>query len=96
MSRVVVVTGGGRGIGAATCRLAADRGYAVCLNYRRNADAAERVVDEIRTAGGTVIAVRADVSSRARWSSCSPGSIGISAGGPPDVHPARRRRRLDR
>ena len=41
MSKVVVVTGGSRGIGAATCRLAAGRGYAVCVNYRENRDAAE-------------------------------------------------------
>ena len=43
--RVAVVTGGSRGIGAATARLAASRGYAVCLNYRANAGAADAVVN---------------------------------------------------
>lgn len=59
----LVVTGGGRGIGAATARLAGGRGYAVCVNYLSNADAAEAVVADIRDAGGRAIAVQADVSS---------------------------------
>jgi NAD(P)-dependent dehydrogenase (short-subunit alcohol dehydrogenase family) len=62
---VLLVTGGGRGIGAATARLAAERGYAVCVNYRRNAAAAEAVAAEIRSRGGTAISVRADVSIEA-------------------------------
>jgi NAD(P)-dependent dehydrogenase (short-subunit alcohol dehydrogenase family) len=62
---VMLVTGGSRGIGAATARLAAARGYAVCINYRRNGDAAAAVVDEIRAAGGCAIAVAADVSQEA-------------------------------
>jgi len=64
MARVVVVTGGSRGIGAATCRLAAERGYAVCVNYVRDRDAAERVVADC--AGfGKAVAVRADVAVEA-------------------------------
>jgi NAD(P)-dependent dehydrogenase (short-subunit alcohol dehydrogenase family) len=63
MSQVVLVTGGGRGIGAATARLAAERGHAVCVNYRNNQKAAEDVVASIVSAGGTAFAVRADVSS---------------------------------
>jgi NAD(P)-dependent dehydrogenase (short-subunit alcohol dehydrogenase family) len=59
---VILVTGGGRGIGAATARLAAQRGYAVAINYLANAEAAERVVLEIRSAGGTAIAIAADIS----------------------------------
>jgi NAD(P)-dependent dehydrogenase (short-subunit alcohol dehydrogenase family) len=62
---VVVVTGGGRGIGAATARLAAGRGYAVCVNYRANRAAAESVVDEISAAGGRAAAVEADVAREA-------------------------------
>jgi NAD(P)-dependent dehydrogenase (short-subunit alcohol dehydrogenase family) len=62
---VLVVTGGGRGIGAATARLAASRGYAVCVNYRSNRVAAESVVDDITTSGGRAIAVQADVADEA-------------------------------
>ncbi len=59
---VMLVTGGGRGIGAATVRLAARRGYAVCVNYRRDRDAADAVVRQVEADGGTAIAVAADVS----------------------------------
>src|SRR5690349_17003182 len=59
---VVIVTGGSRGIGAATCRLAGARGYDVVVNYTSDADAADRVVGEIVAAGGQAVAVRADVS----------------------------------
>jgi NAD(P)-dependent dehydrogenase (short-subunit alcohol dehydrogenase family) len=63
MSKVVIITGGSRGIGAATARLAAQRGYAVCVNYLHNRAAADGVVAEIGRAGGTAVAVAADVSS---------------------------------
>lgn len=62
MGKVIVITGGGRGIGAATARLAAGRGYAVCVNYRQNRAAAEAVVAGIERAGGRAIAVPADVA----------------------------------
>jgi NAD(P)-dependent dehydrogenase (short-subunit alcohol dehydrogenase family) len=62
MSRVMIVTGGARGIGAATCRLAAKEGYTVCVNYVRNRDAADAVVREI---GDNAIAVAADVGKEA-------------------------------
>ncbi len=62
MKNVMVVTGGSRGIGAATARLAASRGYAVCVNYLSNREAAEAVVDEIEASGGHAIAAAADVS----------------------------------
>ena len=65
MSKVVIITGGGRGIGAATATLAAQRGYAVCVNYRRDRAAAEGIVKGIEHAGGTAIAVAADVGSEA-------------------------------
>ena len=60
--KVILVTGGSRGIGAATGRLAADRGYAVCVNYHRAAAEAEALIDEIKRDGGTAIAVCGDVS----------------------------------
>ncbi|MGD9903077.1 MAG: SDR family oxidoreductase [Vicinamibacterales bacterium] len=60
--RVALVTGGSRGIGAATARLLGARGYAVCVNYRVDAAAAAAVVAAIAGAGGRAIAVRADVS----------------------------------
>ena len=63
MQKVLIVTGGGRGIGAATARLAGERGYAVCVNYRQNRAAADTVVATIRSAGGTALAVGADVAS---------------------------------
>ncbi|MFC3283751.1 SDR family oxidoreductase [Litchfieldella rifensis] len=65
MNRVVVITGGSRGIGAATARLAASRGYAVCINYRSNSQAAEALVDEITASGCQAIAVAGDVSIEA-------------------------------
>jgi NAD(P)-dependent dehydrogenase (short-subunit alcohol dehydrogenase family) len=63
VSGVLIVTGGSRGIGAATARLAVERGYAVCVNYRRNRAAAESVVAEIAGRGGRAVAVAADVAS---------------------------------
>ena len=60
--KILLITGGSRGIGAATARLAAARGYDVCVNYRRNRDAADGVVSQIRAAGARALAVAADVS----------------------------------
>ena len=60
--KILLITGGSRGIGAATARLAAARGYDVCVNYRRNRDAADSVVNEIQAAGARALAVAADVS----------------------------------
>ena len=60
---VVLITGGGRGIGAATARLAAKRGWRVCVNYLRNRQAAEALVEEIGAAGGTARAVAGDVAA---------------------------------
>lgn len=62
MKPVILITGASRGIGAATARLAATRRYAVAVNYRADREAAEAVVDEIRSGGGTAVAIRADVS----------------------------------
>lgn len=60
--RVLLVTGGARGIGAATCRLAGARGYRVAVNYLQNTRAAEAVVQSIESAGGHAVAVPANVS----------------------------------
>lgn len=62
---VLVVTGSSRGIGAATAVLAAERGYAVVVNYTSNVDAAERVCARIHQQGGVAIAVRGDVAAPA-------------------------------
>jgi 3-oxoacyl-[acyl-carrier protein] reductase len=63
--QVALVTGGARGIGAATARLLAKRGAAVCVNYAQNAEAAESLVAEIIAAGGRAVAGRADVADAA-------------------------------
>jgi NAD(P)-dependent dehydrogenase (short-subunit alcohol dehydrogenase family) len=65
MSGTLIVTGASRDIGAATARLAARRGYAVCVNYHTREDAAAAVVQEIERDGGRAVAVRADVSTEA-------------------------------
>ena len=64
-SQIALITGGSRGIGAATAKLAAARGYAVCVNYERDEAAAYGVVAEIERAGGRAIAVQADVAREA-------------------------------
>jgi NAD(P)-dependent dehydrogenase (short-subunit alcohol dehydrogenase family) len=61
----MVVTGGGRGIGAATAKLAARQGYAVCVNYLRNRDTAEGVVRAIEMHGGKARAVAGNVAREA-------------------------------
>ena len=65
MAKVILVTGASRGIGAATARLAAARGYDVCVNYRVNRDAAGAVVRDVEAAGRKAVAVAADVSVEA-------------------------------
>jgi NAD(P)-dependent dehydrogenase (short-subunit alcohol dehydrogenase family) len=65
MPGIVLITGGSRGIGAATAHLAASRGYAVVVNYRANQTAARAVVQNITIGGGRAIAVQADVGIEA-------------------------------
>jgi NAD(P)-dependent dehydrogenase (short-subunit alcohol dehydrogenase family) len=65
MTPILIVTGGSRGIGAATAVLAAERGYAVCVNYRQNRAAAERVVEAIEAKGARAVAVVGDVGVEA-------------------------------
>lgn len=62
MTKLVLITGGSRGIGAATALLAARHGYAVAVNYSANSLAADEVVRLIRAAGGQAMAVQADVA----------------------------------
>lgn len=62
MNPTLLITGGSRGIGAATAVLAAQRGYAVAINYTANSLAADEVVRQIRASGGNAIAVQADVA----------------------------------
>ena len=66
MDQVLLITGGGRGIGAATALLAASRGYAVAVNYATNSLAADEVVRTIRDSGGNAMAVQADVGDEAQ------------------------------
>jgi NAD(P)-dependent dehydrogenase (short-subunit alcohol dehydrogenase family) len=66
MSAVVLITGASRGIGAATALLAARQGHAVAVNYSANSLAADEVVRQIRQAGGTAMAVQADVADEAQ------------------------------
>jgi NAD(P)-dependent dehydrogenase (short-subunit alcohol dehydrogenase family) len=66
MPQVMLITGASRGIGAATARLAATRGYALCLNYHRQLAAAEALAEEIIRGGGQAIAVQADVADESQ------------------------------
>jgi NAD(P)-dependent dehydrogenase (short-subunit alcohol dehydrogenase family) len=66
LNQVLLITGGSRGIGAATALLAAQRGYAVAVNYTRNSLAADEVVRAIRAGGGTAMTVQADVGDEAQ------------------------------
>mgnify|MGYP000698082551 CR=1 FL=1 len=61
--KVVLITGGSRGIGAQTAKLFASHNYAVCINYKSNVEAANEVVSEITNLGGKCICVKADVSN---------------------------------
>ncbi len=63
MTGTIIITGSGRGIGAATALLAAQKGYAVCVNYTNRPERAEQIVVAIRDRGGKAIAVQADVSN---------------------------------
>lgn len=66
MDKVLLVTGGSRGVGAATALLAARQGWAVAVNYSANSLAADEVVRCIRAGGGTAITVQADVAEEAQ------------------------------
>ncbi|UDM15820.1 SDR family oxidoreductase [Vogesella sp. XCS3] len=65
MQKVLLITGASRGIGAATAKLAARRGWAVAVNYHRQRDAAQAVVDAIRADGGRAVALAGDVANEA-------------------------------
>src|SRR3954471_8478716 len=59
---ILIITGGGRGIGAATARLAAQQGYSVCVNFLRDHVAANTVVRSLEDSGARAIAVQADIA----------------------------------
>jgi len=63
MKKVAIVTGASRGIGAATAKLLAEHGYAVCVNYNKEKDKADEVVKSIEQHGGKAISIKADVTS---------------------------------
>ncbi|WP_109512979.1 SDR family oxidoreductase [Pseudomonas ovata] len=63
MEKVLLITGGSRGIGAATALAAATQGYRICINYLSDHAAAERVCSQVRALGAQAIAVQADVSN---------------------------------
>lgn len=69
MSRVMLITGASRGIGAATARLAASEGYALCLNYHHRQDAAQQLLEELQRNGARAIAIAADVADEAQVAS---------------------------
>ena len=60
-SKVALVTGASRGIGAATAKLLGEKGYAVCVNYLNSEGAAKKIVSEITQSGGEAIAIKADI-----------------------------------
>jgi len=66
MNKVLLVTGGSRGIGAATALLAAQSGWAIAVNYTANSLAADEVVRQIRASGGQAMSVQADVADEAQ------------------------------
>lgn len=66
MSKVMLITGASRGIGAATARLAAGQGYRVVINYQRNREAADALAEAITITGGEALAVQADVADEAQ------------------------------
>jgi NAD(P)-dependent dehydrogenase (short-subunit alcohol dehydrogenase family) len=65
MSKVLIVTGGSRGIGAAVCRLAAQDGWDVAVNYAGNKDAAEAVAADVRSAGRKAVVIQGDMAKEA-------------------------------
>lgn len=61
-NKVVVITGGSRGIGAATALLSAKSGYSVAVNYLENDQRAQQIIDQIKSRGGSAMAIKADVA----------------------------------
>ena len=66
MTKTLLITGGSRGIGAAAAVLAAQRGWDIAINYTRDAAAADRVADQVRSLGRRALVIQADVADEAQ------------------------------
>jgi NAD(P)-dependent dehydrogenase (short-subunit alcohol dehydrogenase family) len=66
MEKILLITGGSDGIGACTAYLASKKGYTICINYRQNKMAADKIVNDIKGNGGQAFAFQADVSDEAQ------------------------------
>ncbi len=62
MKKIILITGGSDGIGAATASLASEQNYIVCINYRQNQALANKVVTEIKNKGGQAFLFQFDIS----------------------------------
>ncbi len=65
MKKIILITGSSRGIGAATALLAAEEGYGVAINYHHHKEAADNIVDQIKSKGSEAISIKGDVSVEA-------------------------------
>ncbi len=70
MENIAIVTGASRGIGAATAKLLANSGYAVCVNFHTNEDKANSLVKEIQQNNGKAIAVKANMALKQKFCVC--------------------------
>ncbi len=74
MDKVMVITGGGRGIGAATALLAAGQGYRICINYQSDEQAAQSVLEQVRALGRKPLRCAPMSASKTKSSHCFTGS----------------------
>ena len=62
MNKIILITGGGKGIGAATSIMAAEKGYSICLTYKDDKKSAELVANKINSSGGKAVIYKTDIS----------------------------------